>query len=104
MAEKKIIDIYVRKNGAEERTISFDRVPEISDQEALNLGFAIDGRSLIVSVREDIVRRDGTVRKGCILGNDIEPQSKRPLMRVLCDVEKLIVAKLKAFNYEVIFN
>ncbi len=95
------IHVYVRKNGPEERTISFDRIPEISDKDALGLGFAIDGNSLIVSVRADVVRNGVFFRKGCTLG--VAPDYARPLMMVLSDAERLVSSQLKALNYQVIF-
>ena len=96
------IQVYVRKNGSEERTISFERIPEISDKLALDLGFAIDGNSLIVSVRADVERAGKIVHKGCMLGS--VPEYARPLLKVLADTERLINSQLGAFNYQVIFT
>lgn len=42
----KVITVYVRKEGERTRTLSFARIPGISDRAVLDRHYAIDGKTI----------------------------------------------------------
>jgi len=50
MTESKIVTVYVRAPDDDTRTLSFPRIPEVSDADALAHGFAIDGNSYVMGL------------------------------------------------------
>ena len=101
ITHEKPITVYVRKDGDDARTLSFDRVPEISDQEALNQWCAIDGRSLVLSVSADLPSGDGGVLEG---GPGGDEGRLRPLMEVLRDAQAYLAAWIETKGYAVEFD
>lgn len=59
--EKKTVTVYVRLGDEDgnTRTLSFKRLEEISDEEALEKGCAIDGNELVLSMAADGVDDSG---------------------------------------------
>jgi len=50
MPETKKITVYVRAPDEDTRRLSFSRIPEISDDDALDKGLSLDGNSLMSDV------------------------------------------------------
>jgi hypothetical protein len=99
---QKTITVYVRKDDPYSRTLSFDRIPEITDAEALGKGFAIDGKSLLISIQPDKAGHTGQVdEEGGPGGDDLA--LARSLSGVLLDTEQFIVDWLGTHGYTVEF-
>jgi len=98
------IAVYVRLDGPEARILSFNSPPEISQKEALDKGFAIDGNSYVLGITADSI-----VGNEVISGSALEIESfyggvPRPLSAVLADNQRAIAKWLGSFGYEVIFK
>ena len=100
MKERKI-EVYVRREGREARSLSFSPPPEVSQKTALEKGFAIDGNSYVAGITEDAVV-GMEVLSGSPIG-DI-PEIPRSLSAVLGDTQREIVKWLGSFGYEVVFK
>jgi len=100
MQDRKI-EVYVRREGREARTLSFNPPPEVSQKEALNKGFAIDGNSYVLGVTGDSVVGDEVI-SGSALGPS--PEVPRPLPVVLADSQLEVTNWLGNLGYEVTFK
>jgi hypothetical protein len=58
----KTLAVYVRRDG-QARILAFDRIQEISDEEALKGGVAIDGNQFVIGVSADKLARSGEVEE-----------------------------------------
>ena len=95
------ITVFVRKDGNDFRSLSFQRPEEVEQLDAIERGFAIDGRNVVISVGPDWV--DGTDvfyrgPDGSTASDDI-----RPLAGVLRDTEAYLVKWLGDLGYKVEF-
>ena len=97
------IAVYVRREGREARILSFNSPPEISQKEALDKGFAIDGNSYVLGITADSIV-EGTLISGSALKLEPFPEIARPLSAVLADNQRAIAKWLGNFGYEVIFK
>jgi hypothetical protein len=99
--EERMIEVFVRREGRDTRTLSFNPPREISQKEALDKGFAIDGNSYVLGVTADAV-----VGTEVLCGSEIVPYSEipRPLSVVLAESQREITKWLGQFGYEVIFK
>lgn len=95
------IAVYVRREGREARTLSFNPPPEVSQKEALDKGFAIDGNSYVLGITGDSI-----VGSEVISGSSLGPHLEvlRPLSVVLADSQREITNWLGKLGYEVTFK
>ncbi len=109
----KGIDVYVR-NGGRQRTLSFNRISELSQGAALRAGLAIDGNSYTLTVMADVQDRDGDLEvlggpwPGAPRDKDDSsiggPAVARPLSEVLRDTELWLSKWLEELGYDVTFE
>ena len=100
MEDRKNV-VYVRREGRETRILSFKPPPEISQKEALDKGFAVDGNSYVLGITGDTVV-SGDIISGSELGPP--PEVPRPLAVVLADSQRELTKWLGKLGFEVTFN
>jgi hypothetical protein len=103
MTETKIIQVFVRPQGRDTFTLSFQPPKGISQKEALEKGLAIDGNSYVLAVSADIFK-DDEVLSGSSFALETMPDTARPLFAVLGDNQRAIAKWLGDLGYEVIFQ
>jgi len=89
MTESKTVTVYVRAPDDDTRTLSFTRIPEVSDADALKHGFAIDGNSYVM---------------GLTAYFDEDENRKVSLHEGLRDTQQELITWLGALGFTVEFN
>lgn len=105
--DRKKVTVYVRKGASEsERTLSFDRLPEISAVDVLKAQIAIDGNSFLCSVglMEPENPGDPPMFAGPDFSLEVRSGWHYSLADALAATESVLIKWLDGYGYDVEFD